>query len=186
MTEFKQVGDILFAMGQQLYTARQSELASFSAEQADNKSSYDGLVSSGSTEINDVNSSRQVSHEGGTAGQNEAYQNRIDAIETIIADDKTYSFAEASDLLKLEKANLAEAITAATEEENSNYQAAKDAFGFDKIEDAEAILATALEGVEVIPVFVPGEGAKEELIVEGFEFPEGEEPMPEAKVGGEG
>lgn len=180
MTEFKQVGDILFAKGQQLYTARQSELASFSAEQADNKSSYDGLVSSGSSEINNVNSLRQESHENGTAGQNKAYQNRIDAIETIVADDQTYSFAEASGLLNIEEANLAAAITAATEEENSNYQAAQDAFGFDKIEDAEAIIQGALEGVEVIAVFVPGEG---EFLPEVF--PEGEEPIAEAKVGGE-
>tara|TARA_R100000995_G_scaffold82955_1_gene57795 strand:+ start:804 stop:1352 length:549 start_codon:yes stop_codon:yes gene_type:complete len=182
MTEFKQVGDILFTKGQQIYTARIAELEAFSAEQADNKSSYDELVSSGSGEINDVNSSRQVSHEGGMAGQNEAYQNRIDAIETIVAEDKTYSFAEANTLLAEENASLAAAITTATDEENANYQAAQDAFGFDKIEDVEDLLMMALTGVEVIPVFVPGEGELEEIFPE---YGEGEEPMPEAQVGGE-
>lgn len=161
----KTMGAAIFARGQQMHTARVAELAAFSSDQAKNKASYDELVSSGSAEIEGVNAERQEQFETATAAQDAEYQNKVNLIETVIAEDGTFSFAEANQLLAIEKNNLAVAIEAATEEENSNYQAAKDAFGFDKIEEAEALIIGALDGVAVAPE-----------LPEGFEleFPEGE------------
>ena len=169
-----QMGALVGAKHAKIEDKRSDEQAAYTTAWESRASSYDKATEDAQLIFETQNEENAADNEAVLKAQEAEYLAKIEAIETLIAEDGDTSFDEFDAYLDVQNTQLAADVKAADNEVDTKISEAQGSWGFEDAADAIADIQNALEGDEIYEN--PFEEAKEglEFNVAKGEFPVGE------------
>ena len=177
-----QMGALVGAKHAKIEAQRSEEQASYTAAWESRSTSYETATDTAQANFGTNNEENHADNAAVLKAQEAEYLAKIEAIETLIAQDGDTSFDEFDDYLAAENDTMAADVKAADAEVDEKISEAQANWGFEDAADAIGDIQTALEGEEIYQGF----GAKEEAAIapEHFMQPENAEGAEGAEEAG--